>query len=76
METERMIAKNHDWNSWDEVWEHLYRPTVFDEAKMTGAWAGYYDASKIDNNAIIDVRNKYYFATGFTGRGLMMINTE
>lgn len=62
-----------DWNSWDEVWEHLYHrfPTVFDEAKMTGAWAGYYDASTIDNNAIIDVRDKYYFATGFTGRGLM-----
>lgn len=62
-----------DWNSWDEVWEHLYHrfPTVFDEAKMTGAWAGYYDASTIDNNAIIDTRDKYYFATGFTGRGLM-----
>lgn len=62
-----------DWNSWDEVWEHLYHrfPNVFDEAKMTGAWAGYYDASTIDNNAIIDVRDKYYFATGFTGRGLM-----
>lgn len=62
-----------DWNSWDEVWMHLYHrfPTVFDEAKMTGAWAGYYDASTIDNNAIIDNRDKYYFATGFTGRGLM-----
>jgi glycine/D-amino acid oxidase-like deaminating enzyme len=62
-----------DYNSWDEVWEHLYHrfPTIFDEAKMTGAWAGYYDASTIDNNAIIDNRDKYYFATGFTGRGLM-----
>ena len=62
-----------DYNSWDEVWEHLYHrfPEVFDEAKMTGAWAGYYDASTIDNNAIIDQRDKYYFATGFTGRGLM-----
>jgi len=62
-----------DWNSWDEVWMHLYHrfPTVFDEAKMTGAWAGYYDSSTIDNNAVIDTRDKYYFATGFTGRGLM-----
>ena len=62
-----------DWNSWDEVWEHLYHrfPKIFDEAKMTGAWAGYYDASTIDNNAVIDCRDKYYFATGFTGRGLM-----
>jgi glycine/D-amino acid oxidase-like deaminating enzyme len=62
-----------DWNSWDEVWEHLYHrfPDYFDEAKMTGAWAGYYDKSAIDNNAIIDHRDKYFFATGFTGRGLM-----
>jgi len=62
-----------DWNSWEEVWMHLWHrfPDVFDKAKMTGAWAGYYDASKIDNNAIIDCRDKYYFATGFTGRGLM-----
>jgi FAD-dependent oxidoreductase domain-containing protein 1 len=46
-------------------------PDYFDEAKMTGAWAGYYDKSAIDNNAIIDHRDKYFFATGFTGRGLM-----
>ena len=62
-----------DFNSWDDVWMHLYHrfPDIFDKAKMTGAWAGYYDASTIDNNAIIDNRDKYYFATGFTGRGLM-----
>ena len=62
-----------DWNSWEEVWMHLYHrfPSIFDEAKMTGAWAGYYDASTIDNNAIIDKTNKFYYATGFTGRGLM-----
>ena len=62
-----------DYNSWDEVWEKLYHrfPTIFDEARMTGAWAGYYDHSTIDNNAIIDSDDKFYFATGFTGRGLM-----
>ena len=62
-----------DWNSWDAVWEHLYHrfPTVFDKARMTGAWAGYYDQSTIDNNAVIDSLDKYYYATGFTGRGLM-----
>ena len=32
---------------------------------------GYYDASLIDSNAIIDRRGKFHFATGFTGRGLM-----
>ena len=62
-----------NYNSWDEVWEHLYFrfPTVFDAAKMDGAWAGYYDTSTIDNNAIIDYVDNIYFATGFTGRGLM-----
>jgi glycine/D-amino acid oxidase-like deaminating enzyme len=62
-----------DYNSWDEVWEHLYHrfPNVFDAAKMDGAWAGYYDSSTIDNNAIIDHVDNVYFATGFTGRGLM-----
>lgn len=62
-----------DYNSWDTVWELLYNrfPTVFDAAKMDGAWAGYYDSSTIDNNAIIDKVNNIYFATGFTGRGLM-----
>jgi FAD-dependent oxidoreductase domain-containing protein 1 len=38
---------------------------------MEGAWAGYYDSSTIDNNAIIDHIDNVYFATGFTGRGLM-----
>lgn len=62
-----------DYSSWEEVWMHLYHrfPDIFDEAKMVGAWAGYYDASTIDNNAIIDRDGKYVFASGFTGRGLM-----
>lgn len=62
-----------DLQSWDTVWELLYHrfPEHFDAAKMTGAWSGYYDSSTIDNNAIIDQQGKYYFATGFTGRGLM-----
>ena len=62
-----------NYNSWDKVWEYLYHrfPTVFDAAKMEGAWAGYYDTSTIDNNAIIDNVDNIYFATGFTGRGLM-----
>lgn len=62
-----------DLRTWDQVWELLYHrfPDHFDAAKMTGAWSGYYDSSTIDNNAIIDYRDKYYFATGFTGRGLM-----
>ena len=48
-------------NSWNEVWEHLYHRfrNVFDAAKMEGAWAGYYDTSTIDNNAIIDFFIQY-----------------
>jgi len=38
---------------------------------MESAWAGYYDTSTIDNNAIIDNVDNIYIATGFTGRGLM-----
>jgi sarcosine oxidase subunit beta len=62
-----------NWPSWDIVWEKLYHrfPTVFDAAKMTGAWAGYYDSSTLDHNALIDCRGEVHFATGFTGRGLM-----
>lgn len=61
------------WGCWDRVWELLYQrfPTVFDEAKMTGAWAGYYDTSTLDQNAVIDRDGDLFFATGFTGRGLM-----
>jgi FAD-dependent oxidoreductase domain-containing protein 1 len=61
------------WGSWDELWERLYYrfPGIFDRAKMTGAWSGYYDASTVDQNAIIDEQDGIYFATGFTGRGLM-----
>jgi len=61
------------WDSWDDVWERLYHrfPTIFDKAKMAGAWAGYYDTSETDHNAIIDAKNGVFFATGFTGRGLM-----
>ena len=60
-------------NCWDTVWEHLYHrfPTKFDRARLEGAWAGYYDTSTLDNNAIIDSKDNIFFATGFTGRGLM-----
>lgn len=58
---------------WTDVWERLYSrgPEVFEGIKVRSAWAGYYDASLIDSNAIIDNVNNVYFATGFTGRGLM-----
>ena len=46
----------------------------FEELKLTGGWAGYYDTNKLDNNAIVGKHPAYdnvYLATGFTGRGLM-----
>jgi len=58
---------------WEQTWQFLYHrsPELFSEVKTSGAWAGYYDSSLIDDNAIIDHVDNVYFATGFTGRGLM-----
>ena len=62
-----------NWNMWEQTWQFLYHrsPELFSEIKTSGAWAGYYDSSLIDDNAIIDHVDNVYFATGFTGRGLM-----
>ena len=65
-----------EWNDFEElVWPGLAkRISVFEEIKMTGAWAGYYDCNKLDNNAVVGKHPAYknvYMATGFTGRGLM-----
>ena len=46
----------------------------FEELKLTGGWAGYYDCNRLDNNAVVGKHPKFdnvYLATGFTGRGLM-----
>jgi Glycine/D-amino acid oxidases (deaminating) len=47
---------------------------VFEELKLNGGWAGYYDCNRLDNNAVVGKHPKYenvYMASGFTGRGLM-----
>ena len=64
------------WNDFEElVWPGLAkRISVFEEIKMTGAWAGYYDCNKLDNNAVVGKHPGYknvFMASGFTGRGLM-----
>ena len=64
------------WNDFEElVWPALAkRIPAFEELKLTGGWAGYYDCNKLDNNAVVGKHPKYenvYMATGFTGRGLM-----
>ena len=64
------------WNDFEElVWPALAkRVPIFEELKLTGGWAGFYDCNKLDNNAVVGKHPKYenvYMATGFTGRGLM-----
>jgi FAD-dependent oxidoreductase domain-containing protein 1 len=64
------------WNDFEKlVWPALARRIpAFEELKLTGGWAGYYDTNKLDNNAIVGKHPAYenvYLATGFTGRGLM-----
>lgn len=65
-----------EWNDFEKlVWPALAkRVPAFEELKLTGGWAGYYDTNKLDNNAIVGKHPKMknvYLATGFTGRGLM-----
>jgi FAD-dependent oxidoreductase domain-containing protein 1 len=65
-----------EWNDFEElVWPALAkRIPAFEELKLTGGWAGYYDCNKLDNNAVVGKHPKYenlFIASGFTGRGLM-----
>jgi FAD-dependent oxidoreductase domain-containing protein 1 len=62
-----------NWDHWEQHWMDLYHrsPDLFEAIKTEGAWAGWYDTSLIDDNAIIDTVGNYHVATGFTGRGLM-----
>ena len=64
------------WDDFEElVWPALaQRIPAFEELKLTGGWAGYYDCNRLDNNAVVGKHPKFenvYLATGFTGRGLM-----
>ena len=64
------------WEDFEEiVWPALAkRIPAFEELKLTGGWAGYYDCNRLDNNAVVGKHPKFenvYLATGFTGRGLM-----
>jgi glycine/D-amino acid oxidase-like deaminating enzyme len=62
-----------------DIWESLLWPALaarvpaFDRARVTGAWAGYYDYDTFDHNAILgphpDLPN-LLFANGFSGHGI------
>ncbi|KAL4660649.1 FAD-dependent oxidoreductase domain-containing protein 1 [Arapaima gigas] len=58
----------------DRVWPLLaHRIPAFECAKVTSAWAGYYDYNTFDQNGILGLHplvNNMYFATGFSGHGL------
>ena len=42
------------------VWPALAnRVPEFEELKLTGGWAGYYDCNTLDNNAIVGKHPKY-----------------
>ena len=64
--------------SWfDEVvWPALYeRIPSTENLKLVSTWAGFYDQNRFDGNMILDrwtdQYENYFFATGFSGHGLM-----
>lgn len=64
--------------SWFEevVWPALVeRIPRADELKLVSTWSGHYDQNRLDGQMILDKwdaeLDNYYFATGFSGHGLM-----
>ncbi|XP_017344386.1 FAD-dependent oxidoreductase domain-containing protein 1 [Ictalurus punctatus] len=58
----------------EKIWPRLaHRIPVFENLKVSGAWAGFYDYNSFDQNGIVGLHplvNNMYFATGFSGHGL------
>jgi FAD-dependent oxidoreductase domain-containing protein 1 len=64
-----------DYTLWDNiVWPALaHRVPGFEAARVTGAWAGYYEFNTFDGNAILGLHpdcENLYFANGFSGHGM------
>ncbi len=62
------------YEEFETIWENLAtRSKYFEAIKLVNSWAGHYDYSTLDQNAIIgahsEVRN-FIFANGFSGHGL------
>ncbi len=63
--------------SWfeDVVWPALVeRVPRADRLRLMSTWSGHYDQNRLDGNMILDrwhELDNYYFATGFSGHGLM-----
>ncbi len=70
------VLQTIDHHLFDEViWPALYeRVPAFEELKVVGSWAGFYDYNVLDQNAIIgyhsELRN-LVLCNGFSGHGLM-----
>ncbi|KAI1289970.1 FAD-dependent oxidoreductase domain-containing protein 1 [Halotydeus destructor] len=64
-----------DYNYFEqEIWPHLAnRVKAFENIKVVGAWAGYYDYNTFDQNPVIGPHPYYHnmhWATGFSGHGI------
>lgn len=64
--------------SWfeEQVWPQLVaRVPHADQLRLVSTWAGHYDQNRLDGQMILDrwdsELDNYYFATGFSGHGLM-----
>jgi glycine/D-amino acid oxidase-like deaminating enzyme len=58
------------------VWPALVeRVPAADRVRLVSTWSGHYDQNRLDGNMILDrwdaELDNYYFATGFSGHGLM-----
>lgn len=65
----------HDHEYFEEhIWEPLaHRVPAFEECKVIGGWAGFYDYNLLDQNAIIGKHlslKNVFIATGFSGHGI------
>ena len=58
----------------ENMWEPIAaRVPAFEGIKITGAWCGFYDFNKLDQNAIIGPHSRvgnFYFSAGFSGHGI------
>ncbi len=67
------LEVDHDFFQ-DNVWPTIaHRAKAFENVKVTGSWAGFYDYNYWDQNAIVGRHPHHgnvFFATGFSGHGI------
>ena len=69
------LEVDHDY-FYDILWPMLaHRVTAFEQLKVVSSWAGYYETTSLDCNAIIGAHPYYptiFWAAGFSGHGIQM----